>query len=850
MSDQHKETDQLAAAAGSRRIAVPRMGLVLLVGVSGSGKSTFAARHFRPSEVISSDTCRAMVSDDENDQSATADAFAVLHVIVGTRLRRGLLTVVDATNVDKHARAALLDVARDHDVLTDAIVLDLPEQLAIERTLARSDRPFSAPVVQRQHRSLRRSLRGLRREGFRKVHVLSEAATIGAATIVRERSWNDRSDLRGPFDIIGDVHGCATELRTLLDRLGWQIELDAAGQAVGARHPEGRTAVFVGDLVDRGPDTPGVLRLVMGMVSAGTALCVAGNHEVKLVRALRGAQVRIAHGLAASLEQLEQCTPEFRAEATAFLDSLISHYVLADGCLVVAHAGLTENYHGRSSKRVRAFALYGDTTGEVDEFGLPVRLPWARDYRGAATVVYGHTPTPVAEWINNTICLDTGAVFGGELSALRYPEREIVAVPAEREWCKPVRPLTPTAPAREPGVVRIDDVAGTRWIQTERGGRIKIPEENAAAALEVMSRFAIDPRWLVHLPPTMSPASSSREAGYLEHPHQAFEDFAAAGVEVVCCQEKHMGSRAIAVLARDEDTAQRRFGVGDGSLGALYTRTGRSLEVRPNLVGDLREATAGLFDRLGTDCIVLDCEVLPWAARAESLIVDSFASVGAAARAALPAALDALDRAAARGQQVSALHDRLTSRLENAEAFRAAYLAHGRPLTDPSQIRVAPFQILAIEGEVTAVSRPHSWHMETLGELRAPLLAPTRHRMVNLASQQERESATQWWLELTGSGGEGMVVKPEGRLPGGKVQPGLKVRGREYLRIIYGPDYVDQLDGLRGRNLGRKRGLAIREYALGVDALRAFVADEPLWQVHQRVFGVLALESEPVDPRL
>lgn len=405
-------------------VSVPAMGLVVLVGVSGSGKSTFARTHFAPTEVISSDFCQGLVADDENDQSATTDAFDVLHYIVGTRLRRGRLTVVDATNVQQSARAALVQLAKSHDVLVDAIVLDVPEAVAIQRNAGRADRSFGKHVIERQRRDLRRSLGRLKREGFRRVHVLRGVDEISDVEIVREASWNDRRDVHGPFDLIGDVHGCAAELRTLLTELGWQLDYEGEA-AVSATHPEGRQAVFVGDLVDRGPDTPGVLRLVMGMVAAGSALCVSGNHEAKLVRALKGANVTVAHGLAESLAQLEAESDEFRTAALQFMDGLISHFVLDNGRLVVAHAGLKESYHGRSSARVRSFALYGDTTGETDDYGLPVRYPWAQEYRGEAMVVYGHTPVPKAEWVNNTICLDTGVVFGGALTALRYPEREL-----------------------------------------------------------------------------------------------------------------------------------------------------------------------------------------------------------------------------------------------------------------------------------------------------------------------------------------------------------------------------------------------------------------------------------------
>nr|WP_230882243.1 polynucleotide kinase-phosphatase [Planomonospora sp. ID91781] len=870
------------------------MSLVVLVGVSGSGKSTFARRHFAPTQVVSSDFCRGLVADDENDQAATPDAFDVLHYIVRTRLRRGLLTVVDATNVQWEARKQLVDLAKSENVLVDAIVLDVPEEVAIARNETRPDRDFGPQVVRRQRKDLRRSLGKISRDGFRRVHVLRGADEIEAAEVVTERAWTDRRELTGPFDIIGDVHGCRAELEALLRELGWRVGPD------GATHPEGRTAVFVGDLVDRGPDTPGVLRLVMGMVAAGTALCVSGNHEQKLARALNGRKVRVAHGLQESLDQLAAEPEEFRKAALEFMDGLISHYQLDGGRLVVAHAGLKEAYHGRASGRVRSFALYGDTTGETDEYGLPVRYPWAREYRGRAMVVYGHTPVTEPEWVNNTICLDTGVVFGGRLTALRYPSREIVSVPAEKVWYEPARPLAAPgheAGRRDPGLLSIDDVRGTRHVEVRHGGgRIKVREENAAAALEIMSRFAVDPRWLVYLPPTMAPPETSRLDGYLEHPAEAFAEFAAAGVRRVVCEEKHMGSRAVAVLARTPEVAAARFGVADGSSGAVHTRTGRPFFSDPAVAGELvdrlRRACAPLMDELGSDWLVLDGELLPWSAKAEGLIRSQYASVGAAARTALPEAVAALEAAAGRGLDVGGVLERTRRRLENAARFRDAYARYCWPVAGLDGIRLAPFQILACEGRATAVTEPHPWHLEMLSRLDDPLIAPTRHVYADLDSAESREAATAWWSALTAEGGEGMVVKPVA-VPGGppdgagetgtgadpgtdsgtgadsgtaadagaepprreqarpsRVQPGIKVRGREYLRIIYGPDYTESLDVLRHRFLGRKRSLALREHALGLEALSRLAGGEPLWRVHEVVFAVLALESEPVDPRL
>ncbi|GAA3508862.1 polynucleotide kinase-phosphatase [Streptosporangium album] len=838
-------------------IAVPEMSLVVLVGISGSGKSTFARRHFAPTQVVSSDFCRGLVADDENDQAATPDAFDVLNYIVGTRLRRGLLTVVDATNVQWEARKKLVELAKSHNVLVDAIVMDVPEEVAVERNEARPDRDFGSHVIRRQSKDLRRSMAKISRDGFRRVHVLRGTDEIEAATVVREKAWSDRRELTGPFDVIGDVHGCRAELETLLRTLGWDVEPGGTG----AVHPEGRTAVFVGDLVDRGPDSPGVLRLVMGMVAAGTALCVSGNHEQKLARALNGRKVRVAHGLQESLDQLAAEPEEFRAAALAFMDGLISHYRLDGGRLVVAHAGLKEAYHGRASGRVRSFALYGDTTGETDEYGLPVRYPWATEYRGRAMVVYGHTPVPETEWINNTICLDTGAVFGGKLTALRYPEKEIVSVPAEKVWYESARPFT--APGhRDPGMLSIDDVGGVKHIEVRHGGgRIKVREENAAAALEIMSRFAVDPRWLVYLPPTMAPPETSRLDGYLEHPAEAFAEFTEAGITRVVCEEKHMGSRAVAVLARNPQVAAARFGVEDGTAGAVYTRTGRPFFADTDeLVNRLRQACAPLMDELGTDWLALDCELLPWSAKAEGLIRSQYASVGAAARTALPEAISALEAAAGRGLDVGDLLDRTRRRSDNAARFRDAYARYCWPVSGLEGLRLAPFQILACEGRATAVQEPHSWHLDMLSRLADPLIAPTRHLTVDLASQESMDAATAWWSALTADGGEGMVVKPlewphpadatGAAVPAGRVQPGVKVRGREYLRIIYGPDYTESLEVLRRRFLGRKRSLALREHALGLEALSRLAEGEPLWRVHEAVFAVLALESEPVDPRL
>ncbi|ARC58198.1 Bis(5'-nucleosyl)-tetraphosphatase PrpE [asymmetrical] [Frondihabitans sp. 762G35] len=849
------------------RLALPDMSLVVLVGASGSGKSTFAARHFSRFETLSSDFFRGLVSNDENDQAATAAAFEALRFVAAKRLDAGLLTVIDATNVQPDARRSFVALAREHDVLPVAVVLDVPMSVCVERNAGRSDRTFGASVVKRQHDQLRRSLRHLGKEGFRRVHVLSGLEAVEEVEFYREPLLNDRREETGPFDAIGDVHGCRSELESLLVKLGYVIARDDLGRPVDAAHPEGRRAVFLGDLVDRGPDAPGVLRLAMGMVAAGHALAVPGNHEAKLVRALEGKKVQTSHGLAETLAQLAGESDEFRAQVLAFCRDLVSHLVLDGGRLVVAHAGLIEKYHGRASGRVRAFSLFGDTTGETDEFGLPVRLPWAEDYRGSATVLYGHVPTLETEWVNGTMCLDTGCVFGGKLSALRYPEKEVVDVPAERVWYEPAAPLggagsASTAPGstsrRDPSLLRIDDVLGKQVVETRAFGKVGIREDNAAGALEVMSRYATDPRRLVYLPPTMSPPSVASRPGLLEHPAEAFAAYRKEGVDRLICEEKHMGSRAVVLLTRDAE----RFGAPTGWRGTIHTRTGRPFfddATTDTFLArlDRAAADAGLWDELDTSWLLFDAELLPWSLKAGPLIREQYASVAAAATSALPAAAGILRTAADRGVDVADLLDRTTRRSANAEAYRDAYRRYGAPVSGLNGVQLAPFQLLASEG-ASHLGQEHLWHLaiaDRLADADETLIRRTRRIEVDLAAADSEAAATAWWEELTAAGGEGMVVKPSAGLLRGTrslAQPGIKVRGAEYLRIIYGPDYLDpsQLERLRDRDVGHKRSMALREYALGVEAVERFVAGEPLWRVHQAVFGVLAMESEPVDPRL
>lgn len=849
-----------------KTIEIPELALVAFVGASGSGKSTLARKHFLPTEVLSSDFFRGLVSDDENDQTCTHDAFDALYYMIEKRLARGKLTVVDATNVRAEDRKRLVEHARKYHCFAVAIVVNTPERVCQERNRGRLDRDFGPHVIHRQIGDMKRGLRGLEREGFRYVHILDGSEEI---EIKRAPLWNNKKDQTGPFDIFGDLHGCADELRVLLEQIGWERyalpDPDTAWGDECWRHSAGRRVIFLGDLVDRGPHVLDTVRIVRNMVAAGTAFCVAGNHDVKFMRWLRGKQVQIKHGLERSIAEVEPLAPEHRSKIASFLDGLMSHYVLDGGKLVVAHAGLREEMHGRGSPAVREFCLYGETTGETDEFGLPVRYNWASEYRGKAMVVYGHTPVPEAEWLNKTVNIDTGAVFGGKLTVLRYPEREFVSVTAAMEYAPPIRPLAqPARDARSSqqmldDVLDLEDVTGKRIVETRLHRTVTIGEENSIAALEVMSRFATDPHWLIYLPPTMSPSETSSRQDYLEYPTEALAYFRKSEVQKVVCEEKHMGSRAVVVVCRDLNAARERFGVVDGRVGVCYTRTGRPFFPEPadeaEFIARIQAALskAGFWDEFASDWFCVDCELMPWSAKARELLQRQYAPVGAAGVASLQAVIEVVEQS-----PVAAGFSQIYSqRLDRLRKYREAYRRYCWPVTTLADYRLAPFHLLASEGTVH-IDKTNRWHMETLHRLAAfdsGFIIATPFLEIDVTDNTALEQASRWWEELTSKGGEGMVVKPLdfiARGPKGLVQPAIKCRGREYLRIIYGPEYTadDQLPRLLSRGLSGKRSLAAREFSLGIEALERFVAREPLRRVHECVFGVLALESEPVDPRL
>jgi hypothetical protein len=499
-------------------------------------------------------------------------------------------------------------------------------------------------------------------------------------------------------------------------------------------------------------------------------------------------------------------------------------------------------------------------------------------------VAFGHTPVPDAEWLNNTIDIDTGCVFGGRLTALRYPERELVAVPAAQVYCEPVRPLnyralqlqaqnSPTADHEQPitsaqheqdDLLDIRDVTGKQFIETRLMRGVTIREENAVAALEVMSRFALHPKWLLYLPPTMSPTETSALPDLLEHPAEAFDYYKRLGVERVVCEKSTWAAAWWWCWAADDAAIQRPLaslrarGMASATPHGRNFFTDAALE-SPSSPG-LRDtlSTAGFLGEIRYRLGLPRCRAAAVVGQGQELVKNQYAAVGRllptppcprskrAQRKPPPATSTGpkpcwpAPRPAARPPRTTP-----TPTVATAGPCTPSTTLSWRPSTC-SPPKAAPTSTATTPGTWKPCA-PSPWPTPVCSAPRPTASSPprpcrsrSRHPVVDRPHRRRGRR----------HGGEAYDFVPQGK--SGLLQPALKCRGREYLRIIYGPDYLlpGNLDRLRQRNVKAKRNLALREFALGVEGLERFVAGQPLRRVHQCVFGVLALESEAVDPRL
>jgi polynucleotide kinase-phosphatase len=863
-------------------IHLPPAGIVLLVGPSNTGKTTLLNQFIQeeqvqPSEVVSSDQFRVLVSDiefiswngrpkEESEalfheyQQISGAAFEAMDYVISKRCKLNKLTFIDATHLREEEHEKYLQMGKEYHVPVIALVLNISETELMRRDMERAF-PRGRNRIKQQYQHFKNTLRFIKKKPYRRVYMLGEEEL---QVVNVSRLENPLYiDIGTGIDFIGDIHGCLDEFLEMLNKLGYK-ENDE-GYFI---HPEGRKILSLGDVLSRGPRSIETLQFFQKHVAAGLAYMIDSNHGWKIARWLDGKNVKMAHGDENVASEFEEYERNFGSEAAEKLKEQIkelllqakSHYIIRKNgvnAVVAVHAGIKDHYIGKQSPRISDFCRYGDSEG-LDESGKPIRKDWTVSHKSSELILWGHDPKPQPLLVNNTLNIDQGVVFGGSLTAYRYPEKQFVSVKAKQDYANvPDNPLKEWERKRlaAPNIMKFLEGYS---VLTEQYGEIRIYDDGVKPALDDLSHFTLPLEDIVYLPPTMSPTPKpSGLEEYLEHPQEAFEYYQANGVDKMVVEKKHMGSRGILFLFKNQEIAKEY--VGREMLGTIYTRTGRAFfqkELQEKVVSALNQdlVKSGYFEKYNTDFVLLDAEILPWNLKAKDLILNQYAHVGEMALLDRYKLKNSLQQALDSGKDVLSWVQENDAGIDNAKVFNEVYQKYCWETEGMEGIQIAPFHTLAHSSE-TFFDRPHTWHMEKNKEFSgiSRLFLETEYRIVS--DEPSMKAAIKWWEEMTEDGHEGYVVKPESYIThhkGKLLQPAIKVRGRKYLHIIYGIDYLlpENLTRLKKRNAGKKQRNALKEFSLGVEAVNRFVKRESLERVHECVLGILALEAEPIDPRL
>ena len=862
------------------QIQLPSTGIVLLIGPSNSGKSTLLNSMIEKevilsSEVISSDDFRVLVSDKDfiewNDRpkdeaaslmdeysSISKEAFLMMDSIIEARCRLNKLTFVDATHLHSDDRKRYISLARKNNVPILALVLDVPENELIIRDEQR-DKPRGKRRIKQQYQTFKREKGFIKKEGYLSVYSIKETNNL---EFIR-RSSSIEIDIQHGIDIIGDIHGCYDEMITLLEELGYQKDLN--GLYI---HPERRKFVSIGDVMSRGPHSLKTMLFFYAHVQQHAAYMVDSNHGWKIARWLEGRDVTMSHGDEKVIEEFISYEAENGIEKTQqtkqslkeFLLKSPSHYVFTKNgvqTLICAHAGIKDDMIGKESDSVSDFCRFGDTGG-FDEKGNPQRKDWTVNHKRSSLIVWGHDPKPRPLVINNTINIDQGVVFGGALTAFRYPEEEFVSVNANHDYSGDTN-----NPLKEWEKTRFNPPNLAKFINgfsvnTEELGEIKIHQDNVKPAIDTVSHFTIPIEQLIYIPPTMSPTpASSALDDYLEHPKEAIDYYRGQGIQTMVAEKKHMGSRGILFLFKDIESAIKHTTIE--SLGVIYSRSGKRFfdtETEEQIVSkiNLELHDKGYFDKHNTDYLILDAEIMPWNLKAKELISSQYAHVAENAILDRTKLKEKIEVVVGQNDELNVWLHEYEEKLNNAHTFSEVFQKYCWTIEDINSIQIAPFHLLAHSNQ-TFFDQPHTWHMGMNREFanQSKIFVETDYKVIT--DETSEEEVIKWWNDMTSDGHEGIVIKPEfyvARNKGKLLQPAIKVRGRKYLKIIYGMDYLlpQNLNRLKSRNTGRKQKMALKEFALGVEGIQRYVQKESIERVHECVLGTLALESDIVDPRL
>ncbi len=884
IKDTRTEQSQTISRSESMTLELPVGAIVLLMGASNSGKSTWLQQQIeqgilQPDEVVSSDRFREMVSGVEHldwrrssreesevlyqqYQLISDRAFRIMEEVVTARCRLNLVTWVDATHLQAIDRAVYIEMGRRHHLPVWIVALDVPEKVLLERDRSRKH-PRGRDRIKQQYRNFRSGIYSLKKEGFQQVHIL-RPQQLASLELVR-LSNPLMHDIGAGIDVIGDIHACYDEMMQLIEQLGY-----VADEKGIYRHPEGRLLVSAGDVMSRGPRSLDTMTFWKRQLDAGQGLMVDSNHGWKVARYLEGRQVKMTHGDELFVAELEQYEQQHGREALErlkqeFRDMLLaapSHLIFTQNdvrCVVVTHAGIKDHHIGKQSNRISDYCRYGEAVAGSDS-DKPVRADWFNEHRSGELIVWGHDPRLQPTIVNRTINIDQGAVFGGQLTAYRYPEQSFVSVDARQDYAQDAESPLVRLRKRRFAAPDLGQFIQGYSVLTDSYGEVNVRAEFIKSAIDTTSHYTVPLEELVYIPPTMAPPQVSALDDYLEHPAEAVAYYRSRHVQRLVAEKKHMGSRAIMLLFRNDEAAVPY--IGRPLSGSIYTRTGRTF-FQPELERDVLERLrtnleqAGYFERYDTDMVLLDTEIVPWNLKARELIASQYAHVAEAALHDRQTILDTLQVAASNGRPVDEWLGEWTEMLRHAHVFAEAFQAYCWDTDGMDGIRIAPFHILAHQGG-SFIDRKHQWHMEHAQELAAcsELFMETEYMMVELDEDSEDEQRLiDWWVQITEDGHEGLVIKPEymtmhdgDRL----LQPAIKVRGRKYLHIIYGMDYLqpEHLKRLKQRKTRKKERHALMEFALGTESVERFVRKEPLERMHECVLAALALEADAVDPRL
>ncbi|OES45763.1 polynucleotide kinase-phosphatase [Domibacillus iocasae] len=862
-------------------ISLPHAGIVLLIGPSNSGKSTLLKTQIdggdiKQSEVISSDAFRVFVSDQEfmdwrgmpKDEAGYAkdeyraiskEAFAMMDAFIEARCRLNKLSIIDATNLQPDDRKRYLHIAKKHHVPVIAVILDVSEAELLKRDAGR-EHPRGKRRIKQQYQTFKREKRFIKKEGYKAVYTVDSTEDLH----IRRQTNPLEIDLGNGIDVIGDIHGCFDEMTALLEKLGYlKNERDLYV------HPEGRMFLSLGDIMSRGPKSLEAMLFFHKHVQANLAYMIDSNHGWKIARWLEGRKVTLNHGderVKEELDRFEERAGKEKAEETKqALKKLLlkapSHYVVTKNSLPVlicTHAGIKDVFIGKQSPAVQDFCRYGDTDG-FDEKGKPVRKDWFIGHERQTLIIWGHDPKPRPLVINNTINIDQGVVFGGELTAFRYPEKEYVSVRAAKDYAKESdNPLLEWEKNRlnPPNIAKF--IHGYN-VLTKELGEVHVSADIVKPAIDAVSHVTVPIEQLVYIPPTMSPTPETASAErFMEHPAEAFHYYRSNGIQTMIAEKKHMGSRAILFLFKNREASKKYTGID--SLGVIYTRTGRRFfnrnqeeELLAQLCHDLTKS--GYFEKYETDFVLLDAEIMPWNVKAKELISSQYAHVAENAVLDRTRLVEKLKVSHDGQEKVKEWLEEYKQKLKNADTFKQAFQYYCWDVESMEDIQIAPFHILAHSGQ-TFFDQPHTWHMEMNCKLAGMSRFFVETEYKTITDEASEKEVIDWWEEITKDGHEGIVIKPEFFIAHNKeklLQPSLKVRGKKYLHIIYGMDYLlsQNLERLKKRNTGKKQKTALKEFALGIEGVQRYVSRESLERTHECVLAVLALESDPIiDPRL